>query len=84
MFITGKIASRVERKPEKSKRACTSIRDFRLEKMFKGSLDSIPSPSFSAKIQIKVGMTVFQLFYEIKLKTSRFKSLDILKPAKIS
>ena len=30
MFITWKIASRVERKSEKSKRACSSIRDFRV------------------------------------------------------
>ena len=45
----------------------------KIEKMFKGSLDSIPSPS--VKIQIKVGMTHFQLFYEIKLKASKFNVL---------
>ena len=32
MFITWKIASRVERKPEKAKRACSSIRNFRVRK----------------------------------------------------
>ena len=49
------------------------------------NLDLVMVSSLALKWQgLKVGMLVFQLFYEMKLKTSKFESLGILRPVKIS